>query len=111
MPLTSIITPALASSLSILDLSSNTLSGALPSTLSTYTSLLELHVDNNNLTSLPDTLPPNLKALTLSGNAQLSGAVPASACGNANLRTCDLRGTGLNNSSCGSCIFGQLQLQ
>ena len=89
------------------DLSSTTLTGSLPSDLSAFTSLVELHLDNNALTNpLPSRFPSTLQALTLTNNTQLSGT--ASFCTLSGLQTCDARGTALSTaqSGCGPCQFG-----
>ncbi|KAH9855906.1 L domain-like protein [Lenzites betulinus] len=100
---------SLQSSLKLLDLSSTSLSGAIPAGISSFTSLTELHLDNNAISNpLPSAFPPSLATLTLTNNTQLTGAVSsgASFCGLSGLQTCDVRGTGLSaQGACGSCQF------
>ena len=92
------------------DLSSTSLAGSLPSDLSGFTALTELHLDSNALANpLPSQFPPNLQELTLTNNTQLEGAVQAgtSFCSLSGLKTCDVRGSGLSLSGggCGACQF------
>ncbi|KAI0821144.1 hypothetical protein BC629DRAFT_1587454 [Irpex lacteus] len=103
---------SLQSSLKLLDLSSTTISGTITGSISTLTSLTELHLDSNNLSApLPGSFPPNLQILTLSNNTQLVGGVQGSFCSLGDLKTCDVRGTGLvaPSGGCGVCQFGQTQ--
>ncbi|KAJ8469991.1 hypothetical protein ONZ51_g8619 [Trametes cubensis] len=92
-----------------LDLSSTSLSGTIPSTISSFTALTELHLDGNSLANpLPSTFPSSLQILTLTNNTQLTGAVASgtSFCALSGLQTCDVRGTGLSaQGACGSCQF------
>ncbi|PIL33604.1 hypothetical protein GSI_04227 [Ganoderma sinense ZZ0214-1] len=91
------------------DLSSTSLTGSLPSDLSAFTSLVELHLDNNALTNpLPSKFPSTLQALTLTNNTQLQGAIASgtSFCALSQLKTCDVRGSGLSaQGGCGVCQF------
>ncbi|KAI0753166.1 hypothetical protein C8Q80DRAFT_1097000 [Daedaleopsis nitida] len=109
-PVSALLSSLAGRSLQTLDLSSTSLSGSLPADLSGFASLVELHLDNNGLTNpLPSTFPPNLQALTLTNNSQLGGLVPSgtSFCALAQLKTCDVRGSGLstNAQGCGACQF------
>ncbi|RPD70447.1 L domain-like protein [Lentinus tigrinus ALCF2SS1-7] len=110
-PISALLSSSAAHSLQILDLSSTSLTGSLPSDLSGFTALTELHLDSNNaLTNpLPAKFPPNLQALTLTNDTQLGGAVQAgtSFCALSGLKTCDVRGSGLSLSggACGACQF------
>ncbi|KAI0359542.1 L domain-like protein [Trametes cingulata] len=96
-------------SLKLLDLSSTSLSGSIPSTISSLTSLVELHLDGNSISNpLPPSFPSSLQTLTLTNNTQLSGAVPSgtSFCALSGLKTCDVRGTDLSpQGGCGPCQF------
>ncbi|OJT06501.1 Receptor-like kinase TMK4 [Trametes pubescens] len=100
---------SLQGSMKLLDLSSTSLSGSIPSGISSFTSLVELHLDGNSLTNpLPSSFPPSLHTLTLTNNTQLSGTVSSgtSFCALSGLQTCDMRGTNLNaQGACGSCQF------
>ncbi|KAI0629442.1 hypothetical protein C8Q77DRAFT_1065585 [Trametes polyzona] len=100
---------SLRGSLKLLDLSSTSLGGSIPSGISSLTSLVELHLDSNSLTNpLPSAFPASLRALILTNNTQLSGAVSSgtSFCGLSGLQTCDVRGTELSaQGACGSCQF------
>ncbi|KAI0695202.1 hypothetical protein C8T65DRAFT_584507 [Cerioporus squamosus] len=109
-PISALLSSAAARSLQILDLSSTSLTGSLPTDLSGFTALTELHLDSNALMNpLPSKFPPNLQALTLTNNTQLGGAVQAgtSFCALSGLKTCDVRGSGLSVSggACGACQF------
>lgn len=83
------------------------MTGTIPSSVSSLTSLVELHLDNNDLTNpLPSTFPSTLQVLDLSDNAGLSGSVSGSFCALDALQTCDVTGTGLKAAgSCGVCQF------
>ncbi|KDQ20105.1 hypothetical protein BOTBODRAFT_102072 [Botryobasidium botryosum FD-172 SS1] len=113
-PLTTIFTSALASTLTTLDLSFNALTGALPSTLSSYNVLTDLHLDANDITALPAALPVSLKAFTIATNPRLASTIPAAVCSSSTLASCDFRGTQLKISTgqgnattvCGKCLFG-----
>lgn len=89
------------------DLSSTSLSGVIPTTISSFTSLVELHLDSNNLaTPLPSTFPSSLQTLSLSGNNGLSGTVSGSFCSLPNLQKCEILNTGLSApGGCGVCQF------
>ncbi|KAI8978307.1 hypothetical protein BD414DRAFT_150920 [Trametes punicea] len=91
------------------DLSSSSLSGTIPSSISTFASLTELHLDGNSLTTpLPSSFPSSLQTLTLTNNTQLTGVIPSgvSFCALSGLQTCDMRGTGLSaQGACGPCQF------
>ncbi|RDX43412.1 L domain-like protein [Lentinus brumalis] len=109
-PISALLSSPAARSLQILDLSSTSLNGGLPTDLSGFTALTELHLDSNALTNpLPSKFPPNLQALTLTNNTQLGGAVQSgtSFCGSSGLKTCDVRGSGLSvtGGACGVCQF------
>ncbi|KAI9062457.1 L domain-like protein [Trametes sanguinea] len=100
---------SLRGSLKLLDLSSTSLSGAIPAGISSLSALTELHLDNNALTTpLPSTFPASLQALTLTNNTQLTGAIASGTafCALSGLQTCDVRGTGLSaQDACGPCQF------
>ncbi|KAH9889384.1 L domain-like protein [Cubamyces lactineus] len=100
---------SLRGSLKLLDLSSTSLSGSIPSTISSFTALTELHLDGNSLANpLPSAFPSSLQILTLTNNTQLTGAVASgtSFCALSGLQTCDVRGTGLSaQGACDSCQF------
>ncbi|KIP11338.1 hypothetical protein PHLGIDRAFT_124980 [Phlebiopsis gigantea 11061_1 CR5-6] len=98
---------SLQGSLKLLDLSSTSISGVIPSSISSLSSLAELHLDSNSLsTPLPDSFPASLQILTLSNNTGLTGTVQGSFCSLGNLQTCDVQNTGLSASTgCGVCQF------
>ncbi|OBZ69551.1 LRR receptor-like serine/threonine-protein kinase GSO2 [Grifola frondosa] len=101
---------SLQPSMKLIDLSSTSLNGTIPSTISAFSALTELHLDDNNLSApLPSAFPPGLQALTLTNNTGLAGSVAQSSalCTLAALKDCDLRGSGLTSPSggCGVCQF------
>ncbi|CAL1711568.1 unnamed protein product [Somion occarium] len=98
---------SLQRSLQLLDLSSTSLSGSIPSSISSFSALVELHLDSNNLTNpLPSSFPSSLGALTLSNNSGLSGSVQGSFCSLGKLQNCEMTGTGLTAAGgCGVCRF------
>ncbi|XP_042381270.1 probable inactive receptor kinase At5g58300 [Zingiber officinale] len=72
------IMPSLSSRLNILDLSYNSLKGAIPQVFENLTQIRSLFLQNNSLSGpIPDLQLPNLKHLNLSYN-NLSGAIPLS---------------------------------
>lgn len=72
------IMPSLSSRLQILDLSYNSLKGAIPQVFENLTQISSLFLQNNSLSGpIPDLQLPNLKHLNLSYN-NLSGAIPLS---------------------------------
>lgn len=89
------------------DLSSTSISGVIPSTISSLSSLAELHLDSNSLsTPLPASFPSSLQILSLSNNTGLTGAVSGSFCSLGNLQSCNAQGTGLSApGGCGVCQF------
>jgi len=105
------------SSLTTLDLSSNSLSGSVPD-LSGFTALIELSLGANQFTSLPSSssdsgFPTSLKTFNMARNTDLGGNVPSVVCADSGLTACDLRDTqlGINGQNattgmCGPCIFG-----
>lgn len=97
----------LQSSLTALDLSWNSFSGTIPSSISSLSSLTELHLDCNNLQSpLPYSFPSNLQILTMTNNTALSGTMPSTFCSSRSLVQCNLRDTSLNGTGgCGVCQF------
>lgn len=103
----------LQGNLQLLDLSSTQLSTTLPSQISSFQSLTELHLDNTNLQSpLPSSaFPGTLKVLSLSGNPALGsggvGGVCALAAQGGLGGGCTLGGSGLSAPSggCGGCTF------
>lgn len=105
----------LKSSLTTLDLSSNSLPGSVPD-FSEFTALVELSLGANQFTSLPSSdsgLPASLKTLNMAKNPDLSGNVPNVVCADSALTACDLRNTqlGINGQNattgmCGHCLFG-----
>ncbi|EMD32942.1 hypothetical protein CERSUDRAFT_98952 [Gelatoporia subvermispora B] len=97
----------LRSSLKLIDLSSTSLFGTIPSSISSLSALSELHLDSNNISNpLPPSFPPLLQILALSNNTGLSGMVSGSFCALSNLQTCDLHGTGLSTAgNCSICQF------
>ncbi|KAI0070470.1 L domain-like protein [Panus rudis PR-1116 ss-1] len=109
-PLSSIASsPSLQRSLQLIDFTSTSLTGTIPS-LTSLTSLVELHLDSNNLSGpLPSAFPSSLVALTLSNNSGLggNGGNAQGVCALTGLKQCDLRGSGLSapNGGCGTCQF------
>jgi len=97
----------LQSSLLVLDLSSNSLSGSIPASVSSFAALTQLHLDNNDLgQAVPGAFPRSLQSLTISNNTNLSGTMPSDLCSSASLKECDLRGTSVNKTNgCGICQF------
>ncbi|KAG1725440.1 L domain-like protein [Suillus lakei] len=96
--------PALQTSLKLIDLSSTSLTGPIPNTISSFSSLTQLLLANNNLQPpFPTMFPPSLQILNLQNNTGLSGTVPGSLCNSTLLTSCELGSTGL--SGCGSCSF------
>lgn len=96
---------ALQASLKLLDLSSTSLTGPIPNTISSFTSLTQLLLSNNDLQPpFPTTFPPSLQILNLQNNTGLSGTLPNSLCNSTLLTSCELGSTGLNGS-CGLCRF------
>ncbi|KAI0338363.1 L domain-like protein [Trametopsis cervina] len=110
-PLPSLTTSrSLGTSLKLLDLSSTSISGTITGTISSLGSLVELHLDSNNLSApLPDSFPSGLQILTISNNTQLSGPVSGSFCNLGSLQTCNVQGTGLTApaTGCSLCQFSQ----
>jgi len=98
---------SLQKSLLVLDLSSNSLSGSIPSSVSSLAALTQLHLDNNSLgQALPGSFPRSLQSLTISNNTNLSGTMPSDVCSSIFLKECNLRGTGINKTNgCGVCQF------
>ncbi|KAH7335493.1 hypothetical protein B0J17DRAFT_77957 [Rhizoctonia solani] len=99
---------SLASSLQTLDLSSNSITSAIPSDLSGMRALAELNLSGNDITgSFPTAMPSALQVLNLEGNSKLSGSLPGSMCSSSTLTQCDLKSTGLGGQgvTCGACIF------
>lgn len=107
----------LKSSLTTLDLSSNSLSGSIPD-FSGFTALIELNLGINQFTSLPSSslendFPTSLQTFNMARNPTLSGNVPSVVCTDSALTSCDLRSTqlGINGQNattgmCGPCLFG-----
>ncbi|KAG2153242.1 L domain-like protein [Suillus clintonianus] len=97
----------LQASLKLLDLSSTSLTGPIPNTISSFSSLTQLLLSNNNLQApLPTTFPPSLQIISLQNNTALTGTVPSSLCNSTQLMSCSLQSTGLSASGgCGSCQF------
>src|SRR5215471_19427275 len=81
-PLPSLTTNALLqSSLKFLDLSGTSLTGTIPSSISSLSSLTELHLDSNALQApLPASFPTGLQVLSLSGNPGINGVVSGQLC-------------------------------
>ncbi|KAI0090689.1 hypothetical protein BDY19DRAFT_728537 [Irpex rosettiformis] len=99
---------SLQSSLKLLDLSSTSISGTITGTVSSLTSLIELHLDSNSLSApLPGSFPSGLQILTISNNTQPSGPISGSFCSLNNLQKCDVRNTGLTRpgTGCSVCQF------
>jgi hypothetical protein len=98
---------SLQRSLLSLDLSSNSLPGSIPPSISSLAALTQLHLDNNNLEqAVPASFPRSLQSLTISNNTNLSGTMPSDVCSSIFLKECNLRGTNVNETSgCGICQF------
>ncbi|KDN47041.1 hypothetical protein RSAG8_03818, partial [Rhizoctonia solani AG-8 WAC10335] len=99
---------SLASSLQTLDLSSNSITSALPSDLSGMKALAELNLSGNDVAApFPTAMPSTLQVLNLEGNSKLSGSLPSSMCSSFTLTQCDLKSTGLGGQgvTCGTCVF------
>ncbi|KAH7907348.1 RNI-like protein [Hygrophoropsis aurantiaca] len=98
---------SLQASLQLLDLSSTSLTGTIPSSISSLTALTQLLLTSNNLQApLPSTFPSSLQILSLQNNTALTGTVPSSLCSSSSLKSCSLQSTGLSASGgCGSCQF------
>ncbi|KAF8331324.1 uncharacterized protein EI90DRAFT_3123480 [Cantharellus anzutake] len=58
--------PTLSNSLHTLSLSTNSITGSIPS-LNSFNNLVELHLDNNQLTSIPSSFPPRSRHLRWKG--------------------------------------------
>ncbi|KAH7883248.1 RNI-like protein [Phlebopus sp. FC_14] len=100
-PLASIAaSPALASSLHTLDLTSTSLTGSIPDAISSFTGLTQLLLGSNNLTGSVPTLPDTLQVLELNGNSGLGGKF---ACAAGVLKDCAVQGTTINVDGCGVC--------
>ncbi|KAG2063825.1 L domain-like protein [Suillus decipiens] len=96
---------ALQASLKLLDLSSTSITGPIPNTISSFSSLTQLLLSNNNLQSpFPTTFPSSLQILNLQNNTELSGTLPNSLCNSTLLTSCELGSTGLSGG-CGLCQF------
>ncbi|KAG6331754.1 hypothetical protein ID866_7335 [Astraeus odoratus] len=91
---------ALAASLQTLDLTSTSLTGTIPSTISSFKSLTQLLLSSNNLTGTVPAMPSALKVLQLGGNSGLTGSF---ACGSGTLQTCSVSGTNVSVAGCGVC--------
>ncbi|TFY58871.1 hypothetical protein EVJ58_g6148 [Rhodofomes roseus] len=107
-PLTTLFNSStIQSSLKLLDFSTTNMTGSIPSSLSSLTALVELHLDHNDLTNpLPTSFPSTLQILNLANNTGLSGSVDGSFCALGALQQCDATGTSLKAaSSCGVCQF------
>jgi Leucine-rich repeat (LRR) protein len=89
------------------DLSSNSLSGPIPASISSLAALTQLHLDNNNLgQAVPGSFPRSLQSLTISNNTNLSGTMPPDVCSSIFLKECNLRGTSVDKTNgCGVCQF------
>ncbi|KAI0795134.1 hypothetical protein C8Q75DRAFT_749069 [Abortiporus biennis] len=98
---------SLQSSLQLLDLSSSSLSGVVPSSISSFSALVELHLDSNSLNlPLPSAFPANLVSLSMSNNTGLSGSFSGSFCSLGKLQNCDMTGTNLQAAGgCSVCRF------
>ncbi|KIK39168.1 hypothetical protein CY34DRAFT_808597 [Suillus luteus UH-Slu-Lm8-n1] len=97
--------PAFQASLKLLDLSSTSLTGSIPNTISSFASLTQLLLSNNNLQPpFPSNFPPSLQILNLQNNTGLSGTLPSSLCNSTLLTSCELGSTGLIGG-CGLCQF------
>lgn len=94
--------------LTTLDLSFNSLTGALPFIFLPH--LTNLNLANNNFTTLSQTLtfPPLLQTLSLQNNPLLNGTISTALCTNSLLTSCSFQGTvfsTVTNITCGSCQF------
>ncbi|KAI9568800.1 RNI-like protein [Boletus coccyginus] len=91
---------SLAASLHTLDLTSTSLTGSIPGSLSSFKGLTQLVLGSNNLTGSVPTFPNTLQVLELNGNAGLGGSI---SCSPAPLEQCSVQGTGISVSGCGVC--------
>ncbi|EJT96965.1 RNI-like protein [Dacryopinax primogenitus] len=99
-------TASFATTLQMLDLSVNALSSSFPSSLAAFTSLVDINLSSNDLTSLPPTLPTSLRVLDLHMNTALKGTLPSQVC-TMGLQSCNFKETAVTTSgSCGVCQFG-----
>ncbi|KZT69641.1 L domain-like protein [Daedalea quercina L-15889] len=98
---------SIQSSLKLLDFSTTNMTGSIPASVSSLKSLVELHLDHNDLTNpLPSSFPSTLEIIDLANNTGLSGSVDGSFCALGALQQCDMTGTGLKAAgSCGVCQF------
>ncbi|KAN0081348.1 hypothetical protein V8E55_008972 [Tylopilus felleus] len=91
---------SLAASLRTLDLTSTSLTGSIPSSLSSFKGLTQLLLGSNNLTGTVPTFPSTLQVLELDGNTGLSGSI---TCTPAPLTQCSVQGTAISVAGCGVC--------
>ncbi|KAF8435063.1 hypothetical protein L210DRAFT_3551804 [Boletus edulis BED1] len=91
---------SLAASLHTLDLTSTSITGSIPSALSSFKGLTQLLLGSNNLTGTVPTFPSTLQVLELNRNAGLGGSI---ACPPAPLAQCSVQGTAISVAGCGVC--------
>ncbi|KAG6381983.1 hypothetical protein JVT61DRAFT_612 [Boletus reticuloceps] len=94
------VSSSLAASLHILDLTSTSLTGSIPSAFSSFKSLSQLLLGSNNLTGTVPTFPSTLQVLELDGNAGLDGTI---ACTSTSLMQCSVQGTAISAAGCDVC--------
>ncbi|KAI6029387.1 RNI-like protein [Pisolithus microcarpus] len=90
----------LVASLQTLDLTSTSLTGTIPTSITSFKNLTQLLLGSNNLTGTVPTMPSTLKELQLGGNSALTGAF---ACSSNTLQTCSFAGTNVSVAGCGVC--------
>ncbi|KIK22312.1 hypothetical protein PISMIDRAFT_504008 [Pisolithus microcarpus 441] len=100
-PLSTIVDSSmLVASLQTLDLTSTSLTGTIPTSITSFKNLTQLLLGSNNLTGTVPTMPSTLKELQLGGNSALTGAF---ACSSNTLQTCSFAGTNVSVAGCGVC--------
>ncbi|KAF8554910.1 L domain-like protein [Imleria badia] len=91
---------SLAASLHTLDLTSTSLTGSIPSSISSFKGLTQLLLGSNNLTGTVPAFPSTLQVLELYGNAGLGGSI---LCPPSPLAQCSVQGTAISVAGCGVC--------
>ncbi|KAH0829125.1 RNI-like protein [Lanmaoa asiatica] len=97
---TVIASSSLATSLHTLDFTSTSLTGSIPSAMSSFKGLTQLLLGSNNLTGAVPTFPSTLQVLELGGNGRLGGSI---SCTPGSLQQCSVQGTTISVAGCGVC--------